>query len=345
MGKIGAGVLFLIFCTSLYGVAFIPYEKLSNKLHTTNEKLQNIPGIEKVKQEYAHEIQALSAYEKKMLEDGDVSAKEAKAYLKKLRKIDKSREKVLMHVRENLRDAVTGDDYAQFSHIINAKLPDFFNDKDSLVLAVGYYKSSKHSKNKEMEYILSLLKKYEDARKNALALDQAQKKQEQQQAVQQQTPTSVATATPKRVNSPAPATGSFPNAESLQASYLDPAKRAQREQVFTPWLSRGEFQRRFDEGYFAKRKIFPIYTEVDENGNRRYIGVPTDGIRYTVKSARFFKDFKKLYISYNLFGKKLISLHITRINGYRIYSGVWVAKSGYTQQLQKLESYGIYPPQ
>lgn len=344
MGKIRVGVLFLIFCTSLYGVAFIPYEKLSNKLHTTNERLQNIPGIEKVKQEYASEIQSLSEYEKKMLDDGDVSAKEAKQYLKKLRKIDQSREKVLMHVRENLREAVTGDDYSQFSHIINAKLPEFFKDTDSLVLAVGYYKSSKHPKNKEMEYILSLLKKYEEAKKNAIALEDAQKKQQQQQAVQQPS-APVTTATPKQVNFPATATGKFPNAETLRASYLDPARKAQREQAFTPWISRGEYQRRFDSGYFVKRKIFPIYVEIDDNGNRRYIGVPTDGIKYVVKSARFFKDFKKLYIKYNLFGKKLISLHITRINGYPIYSGVWVAKSGYVQQVQKLQPYGIYPPQ
>ena len=133
--------------------------------------------------------------------------------------------------------------------------------------------------------------------------------------------------------------------KNLLPSVKDLAQKNIREKNFSPWLSKKEFQALFDTGHFKKRRSYPIYTELDANGNRRNIEIPYEPKFYwSVKTARLLQNFQRHHVNYLMNGKKLLNMSVTVKGGVKLYSGVWVSKHVFQREAKKMAQYGIYPP-
>lgn len=133
--------------------------------------------------------------------------------------------------------------------------------------------------------------------------------------------------------------------KNFLASKIDFSKNEIREKSFTSWFSKKEFQALFDTGHYKKTRTYPIYVELDSNGNRRNIEIPYEPRFYfSVKTGRLLQNFQKQHIKYIMNGKKLLSMSIRVEGGVKIYSGIWVSEHVFQREARKLAKYGIYPP-
>ena len=124
---------------------------------------------------------------------------------------------------------------------------------------------------------------------------------------------------------------------------MDPKLFAKREQAFTPWISKREYQSRFDNGYYKQKGVYPAYIEIDANGNRRVLEIAYEPKFYwSCTSGRFFNKFKKIHLRHTLNGKQLFSMHIIRVDGVKVYTGVWLSREQISRERNKLIVFGVH---
>ncbi len=130
----------------------------------------------------------------------------------------------------------------------------------------------------------------------------------------------------------------------MRTAYLDPKLFAKREQAFTPWMSKQEYQSRFNNGYYKRQNTYPAYIELDRNRNRRVLEIAYEPKFYwSCTSRRFYNKFKKLHLGHTLNAKSILSLHKQKIDSVNIYTGIWLSKEYINRERAKLNAYGIYP--
>ena len=129
----------------------------------------------------------------------------------------------------------------------------------------------------------------------------------------------------------------------MKTAYLDPKLFAKREKAFSSWMSKQEYQSRFSNGYYKNNSSYPAYIEVDLNGNRRVLEIPSEPkTHWSSLSGRLYNNFKKNHVRNTLNGLQLLSLEIKVIDGVKIYTGTWVMREYHNRELIKLHTYGIY---
>ena len=135
--------------------------------------------------------------------------------------------------------------------------------------------------------------------------------------------------------------------DGVKGSSLDNANFMYREEKFSRWLPRNEYNKKFKNGYFKKHKTYPAYIEMDTLGNKRMIEIPYQPSFYwRVATSRLKESFKKVHIIETLNrGKKLLSLQVTNKDGIDVYAGVWISSGVFEREAKKLQKYGITPPE
>jgi len=135
-----------------------------------------------------------------------------------------------------------------------------------------------------------------------------------------------------------------PHTESIQTSFLDSNHKNNREASFSNWLDASEFSS-LVYTYFVNKKTYPIYTEINQQGKRRYIEVSYQPPLYwTIHRAITRKQLNKINAQLTVKGRKLLTLHSVDIYGEKFYTGMWVYAKFYDRERKKLEKFGIYPP-
>jgi len=136
------------------------------------------------------------------------------------------------------------------------------------------------------------------------------------------------------------------NIKNLNYSRLSIDKKVQRDKKFTQWLSKSEYQTRFNNGYYKKYSIYPAYVELDSQGNRRTIEIEYEPRFYwSVTSGRLFRDFQREHVKHIMNGKKLLTMSVIIKQGIELYTGTWISSTQFERESKKLASFGIYPPQ
>jgi hypothetical protein len=319
----------------LFAVA-LPYSGLSNELYGAKSSLQSLSDMEvfkKIINHYSAACENVNSDGMAIMSDGLLDKDETAAYLKSLRELEATYESSLYVIQTYLRDAIQHNDYASFTRLIDADLPRMFDNTSLSNETIAYYRQHKHAPNAIIERQITLIEAQRRAKEEAAA----------QQAAYEAAVLSTS-ATPQNLSSgtTTPSSNTINNAGSLHTSYLDSSLRGKRDAAMTPWMSRKTYQDQFDNGYYKKKNLYPAYIETDTNGNRRVLQLPYVPKFYLVaKSGRTFESFNKIYTQQRLYGKKLLSLHINRINGLDIYSGIWVSEEVYDREAAKLQAYGI----
>jgi len=132
---------------------------------------------------------------------------------------------------------------------------------------------------------------------------------------------------------------------SAQSSHLNSFHKYERENAFSSWISAAKWQKLFSSGYFIDNKLVPIYTEINEYGERRYIQIDYEPSYYwVIYTGKTFSVFKKQHTKQMMEGKRLLTLHISEVDSQKFYTGVWVSANSYERERKKLEKFGIYPP-
>lgn len=335
----------LLLISSLTALSSLPYTNLSSKLINAKEKLQKLSTTQALspsQKNYINECDQLTIYSDEILKDADVSKKEAKLYLKKLRSLDATYEEVLANTRVNAEKAISKDDYAKFLSIIESDLPNLFEKSSFTKSAIGYYElNSKFQKSSVMqrEVQLDKAKKAAKEEKRVATLEILDKLIQLKEPSPKAQPYTSNTASTSSITHT-----SNQKLKYMKTAYLDPKLFAKREQAFTPWLSKREYQSRFDDGYYKRKRVYPAYIELDKSGNRRVLEIAYEPKFYwSCTSGRLYNKFKKIHIGHTLNGKKLLSLHIQVVDGVKIYTGTWLSEEYINRELNKLGAYGIYP--
>ncbi len=129
---------------------------------------------------------------------------------------------------------------------------------------------------------------------------------------------------------------------NLHTSYIEPDKRAQIEAQMTPWMSRDAYQKLLDE-YQKEQKEYPLYIEVNPDGDRRMLVVNKEPFSWTVSSGMDLPYFRTKDTKQSVGGKKLLSLQVMNVNGVKFYTAVWVAKTHWEHEAKRLRAMGIHP--
>jgi hypothetical protein len=131
----------------------------------------------------------------------------------------------------------------------------------------------------------------------------------------------------------------------IEPSKVDSGMKAKREEVFSKWLSASEHRKRFKNKYY--KKTYPAYVEMDSLGNRRVLEIDRKpGFSWYVSTGHLLEEFPKLHIQQTMnHGKHLLSLHIIKKDGFKVFSAVWVSNSVFSREAKRLQAYGIYPPE
>ena len=131
----------------------------------------------------------------------------------------------------------------------------------------------------------------------------------------------------------------------VKASKVDNSMKTKRKEVFSKWLSASEYKKRFKNKYY--KKTYPAYVEMDSLGNRRVLEIDKKpGFSWYVSTGHLLEEFPKLHIQQTMnHGKHLLSLHIIKKDGFKVFSAVWISNSVFIREEKKLQAYGIYPPE
>ena len=333
-------LLLLLLNLSLFSLSTLPYTQLSQKLFNAQTQLtalQNIQEFSAVASRFSKETQESKSLGKEIMQDGNVNADEAKKYLQKLRELDATYEGVLAVTRAKLKSAIEQNNYPMFQKIVNSDLPKLFHKSSLQCDALAFYKKKrKKEKNLIMERELHNIKLVQLAQKNRREEQEASLK-----ALQTQTNTTL-----PHYNARAIIPSKNTPLRSLKSSYLSSKYFTKREHSFTRWLSKKEHQQRYDNGYYKINQVYPAYVEVDRMGRRRVLEIKYEPRFYwNTTSGRLYKAFKKQHVKRTLNGKQLLSLHIIKVDGVKVYTGIWISNEAIARESAKLQTYGIYPLQ
>ncbi len=325
----------LLLSSSLLALSSLPYVQLNSKLLDVQEKLKTLSTshtLLPIQEHYIDEYNKLTIYENSILKDSSIKKDEAKLYLKKLRKLSAIYEEVLSSTRVSVRKTIKEDNYKKFLAIINIRLPKLFEEPSFTQSAITYYE-----KNKKL--------KESSVMKEEIEYDKAKKSSKNIVTQTIKTPT-ISQTEQSTLSQTAQKPILTPNTQlrRMRTAYLDPKLFAKREKAFTPWMSKQEYQSRFDNGYYKRKNTYPAYIELDSNGNRRVLEIAYQPRFYwSCTSGRLYNKFKKIHVEHTVNGKKLLSIFIEEIDGLKIYTGVWLTNKYINRELLKLNAYGIYP--
>ena len=329
-------VSIFVLSSSLIALSSLPYVNLSSELINAKEKLEKLSTTQTplpMQKRYIDECGKLTEYENVILKDADIDKNEAKLYLKKLRKLNGVYEEVLSTTRASTNQAIKENDYANFLLVVDANLPRFFQNSSFTQNAIIYYEKNKEN---QQSGIMQREVAYDKAKKETKRVEEEIAQAAETTVVPKQILPQVSNVAV--VNSTTPTQLKY-----MKTAYLDPTLYAKRERNFTPWMSKKEYQSRFDNGYYKRQNTYPAYIEMDKNGNRRVLEIAFEPKFYwSCTSGRFYNKFKKIHLGYTLNGKGLLSLHKQKVDGVNIYTGVWLSKEQINRELLKLRDYGIY---
>lgn len=324
----------LVLTSSLFALSSLPFAKLNTKLLDAKEKLRKLSYKQEqlpIQKHYIDEYNKLTGYAETIVKDFNIDKDELSTYLNKIRKVDRIYTEVLFSTRVDVSTTIIEDNYIKFLDIVDTNLPSFFEKHSFRKGAIDYYKINKKEKSSS---IMEREIKYDKAKITLIEMEekQANKAMKSQEIVSQ-------TLNERRLQS-----DENIDLRYIKTAYLDPKLYAKRENAFTPWMSKQEYQGKFDNGYYKEKNSYPAYIEMNKNGDRRVIEIPYEPRFYwSCTSGRLYKRFKKNHVGYTVNGKKLLSLHIQVVDGVKVYTGIWVTKEYYNRELLKLSSYGIYP--
>jgi len=327
-------LILTLFISSLFSLSTLPFATLRSELSNAKESLvemQDRNSLQGIDANYLNEYQTIVQFEKSILQDGSINKQESKLYLKKLRTLNGTYEELLSSLRAQINKSIHQDDYTLFLHLVESHLPRLFEKSSFTYNAINYYKQNEKIQKSDV-----MLKEIEYAKAKKVAEKALQEEPILEQKSQEQV-----TAT-KKVQKRAVQTNNI-DVRYMKSAYLDPKLRYKREQAFTPWMSKKEHQQRYDNGYYKKAKVYPAYVEVDKEGNRRVLEIPYEPKFYwSSTSGRLFRSFKKIHIRHTLNGKRLLFVHIQKVDGVKIYTGIWITSEVLERELAKLNAYGIY---
>jgi len=327
---------FFILVSSLLSLSTLPYASLNKQLLDAQEKLQDLSHKQKllaVQKHYIAEYNKLTRYEKVILKDSNIDKQQAKTYLKKLRKLSAMYEELLSATRANTSKMINERNYISFLNIVDANLPKFFEKPSFTKSAIEYYEKNKNLQESTVMQREITYAKVKRESKEIIAAQNIQLIETKPRSVSFQDRSQLQTAPDTNMQ-----------LRYMKTAYLDPKLSAKRQRAFSPWMSKKEYQSRFDNGYFKRKNVYPAYIEMDKSGNRRVLEIPYEPRFYwSCTSGRLYNKFKKIHVGHTVNGKTLLSLHIQRVDGLAVYTGIWLSKEYHNRELVKLNSYGIYP--
>ena len=329
---------FFILVSSLFSLSTLPYTNLNNQLLDAKEKLQRLSQKQEllaIQKNYVDKYNKLTIYEKTILQDSNIEKKEAKTYLKKLRKLSALYEEVLSATRAYTLSSINNNNYTKFLNTVDVNLPKFFEKSSFKQDAIAYYENNKGKKESAVMQREISYEKVKQESQETIAT----------QSVQIAVPQATSTQVMPKTQAQAHLNRSLnTQLRYMKTAYLDPNLSAQRNKAFTPWMSKREYQSRFDNGYYKNKHVYPAYIELDIHGNRRVLEIPYEPRFYwSCTSGRLYSKFKKIHVGHTVNGKTLLSLHKQKIDGIVIYTGVWLTTEYHNRELAKLNSYGVYP--